>query len=280
MEVNRCITDITELLDKLPGISYLLNQLDKIELLDIMQTTRIIRLTILADFTRQETYDFAEPISLRNTMGNIEELLTPEQKKSLRYCIKRLEPIMSPSGILKVREPLKAGDVLLIAIPRGRRLADIVIDPSTALDFMLDPRDKRKPRAASGSDAKNREKHRDLSGLLYLFAVGKDGIFDVTAKVVKDEEDFFSKLKADPADVPMREYLEQRSLAGAKATLDYVERVRDRMTVEEAAEYLRMPKSTLEDKLATGKVKSFKSGRRNIILKEDADAYLRRRGNK
>jgi len=245
-----------------------------------MQTTRIIRLTILHDSTRRETYSFAEPISLPNTLGKNEYLLTPEQQQSCRYSMMRVEPITSPAGVLKVREPLNAGDVLLIAIPRGRRLADIVIDPSTALDFMLDPRDRRKPPPASESSTENREKHRDLPGLLYLFAVGKDGIFDVTAKVVKDEEDFFSKLKTDPADVPMREYLEQRSLAGAKATLDYIERVRDRMTVEEAAEYLRMPKSTLEDKVATGKIKCYKSGRRNIILKEDAEAYLRRRGNK
>jgi len=245
-----------------------------------MKTKRIIRLTILSDFTRQETYTFSEPIDLRNTLGKNEYLLTPEQRESCKYSMKRLESIVSPSGVLKVREPLRTGNLLLIAIPRGRRLADIVIDPSTALDFMLDPRDKRKPPPASESSAEDRDKHRDLPGLLYLFAVGKDGIFDITAKVVKDEEDFFSKLKTDPADVPMREYLEQRSLAGAKATLDYIERVRDKMTVEEAADYLRMPKSTLEDKLATGKIKSYKSGRRNIILKEDADAYLRRRGNK
>ncbi|MBL7032692.1 MAG: excisionase family DNA-binding protein [Candidatus Delongbacteria bacterium] len=69
-------------------------------------------------------------------------------------------------------------------------------------------------------------------------------------------------------------------MADSKMALEYVERVRDRMTVEECAEYLRMPKSTLEDKVAKGVIKSYKSGRRNIIMREDADAYLRRRGNK
>jgi excisionase family DNA binding protein len=246
-----------------------------------MQTTRIIRLTILTDFTRQETYDFTDPINFRNTLGKNEYLLTPEQRKTCRYSMDRLEPIISPAGVLKVREPLHTGDVLLIAIPRGQRLADIVIDPSTALDFMLDPRDKRKKSSDIVSDnSESPGLHVDLKGLIYLFAIGKDGVFDVTAKVIKDEDDFYTKLKANLDDVPMREYLVQRSLAGSKVTMEYVERVRDRMTVEEAAEYLRMPKSTLEDKIATRKIKSFKSGRRNIIMREDADAYLHRRGNK
>jgi len=222
-----------------------------------MQTTRIIRLTILPDFTRQERYTFPEPVSLPNTLGDIEELLKPEQKKSLRYEMKRLTSILSPAGIVKVREHLRAGDVLLLPVARKKRLVDIVIHSSATLDLLL-----------------------DREGLLYQFAVGKDGIFKMTAKVIKDDENFLAKLKANLDDVPMREYLVQRSLAGSKVTIEHAERVRDRMTVEECADYLRMPKSTLEDKLATGKIKCYKSGRRNIIKKEDADAYLHRRGNK
>jgi len=246
-----------------------------------MQTTRIVRLTIIADFTRQETYDFPDPINLRNTLGKNEYLLTPEQRKNCKYSMERLEPIISPAGVLKVREPLNAGNILLIAIPRGRRLADIVIDPSTALDFMLDPRDRRRKSSdTSTSDSEDPDMHRALPGLLYLFAIGKDGIFDITAKVVSDDEDFFGKLKVDPADVPMREYLEQRSLADSKLTLEYVDKVPERMNHEQAAKYLRMPTSTLYDKVGADKIKRVKSGKRNLYQKEELDAYLRRQKNK
>jgi excisionase family DNA binding protein len=242
-----------------------------------MQTTRIVRLTIIADFTRQETYDFADPISLPNTLGKNEYLLTPEQLKSCRYSMKRLQPIISPAGVLKVREPLNAGNVLLIAIPRGRRLADIVIDPSTALDFMLDPRDKRRKSSDTlSSDSEDPDMHRALPGLLYLFAIGKDGIFDVTAKVINDEDDFYTKLKANLDDVPMREYLVQRSLADSKVTLDYVTRVPDRMDHIQAAEYLGVKQKTLYTMVEDGRIPVLKAGRKNQYLKADLDAYLNR----
>ena len=246
-----------------------------------MQTTRVIRLTILADFTRQETYDFTDPINLPNTLGKNEYLLTPEQRKSCRYDVRQLESIISPAGVLKVREPLHTGDVLLIAIPRGRRLTDIVIDSSTTLDFFLDPRDKRKKSSDIVSDnSESFSLHEDLKGLIYLFAIGKDGIFDVIAKVIKDEDDYYCKLKSDLTDVPMRQYLLQMSLADSTLTMEHIDRVPERMTHAEAANYLRMPESTLYDKVGTDKIKRVKSGKRNLYLKEDLDAYLRRQRNK
>ena len=222
-----------------------------------MHTSRIIRLTILPDCTRQETYTFAVPISLRNTQGEIEELLTGEQKDSLRYSLIRLEPIISSAGILKVREPLQIGDVVLIPVPKKKMLAEIVIHSSATLDLLL-----------------------DREGLLYQFAVGKDGIFEVTAKLVKDEEGFYTKLKANLDDVAMREYLVKSSLADSQVTQAHVDKVPERMTHAEAANYLRMPKSTLYDKVGGGKIRRVKSGKRNLYLKEDLDAYLRRRKNK
>ena len=240
-----------------------------------MQTTRIIRLTILTDFTRQETYDFTDPINLPNTLGKNEYLLTPEQRKSCRYSMKRLEPIISPAGVLKVREPLHTGDVLLIAIPRGRRLKDVVIDPSTTLDFLLDPRDKRKKSPAKVSDnSEDPDIHRDFPGLVYLFAIGKDGIFDVTAKVIKDEDDYYSKLKANISDVNMRSYLVQLSLADSMVTLAHIDKVPERMGTEEAAKYLGISKWTLYKKVNSGDIPCSKPSGNLLLLKADLDAYI------
>ena len=246
-----------------------------------MQTTRIIRLTILTDFTRQETYDFTDPINLPNTLGKNEYLLTPEQRKSCRYDMKRLEPIISPAGVLKVREPLQTGDILLIAIPRGQRLTDIVVDPATTLDFMLDPRDKRKKSPATVSDnSEDPDLHRDKKGLIYLFAIGKDGIFDVIAKVVKDEDDFYSKLKANLDDVTMREYLVQRSLADSKMTLEKLDKAQQRMNHREAARYLGIAESTLYQKVGAGEIICHKPSGKNMYLLFELDAYIQQKTRK
>ena len=219
-----------------------------------MQTSRIIRLTILPDFTRQETYTFLEPISLPNTMGKIEELLKPDQKKSLRYEMKRLTSILSPAGILKVREPLQIGDVVLIPVPKKKRLADVVIHSSTTLDLLL-----------------------DREGLLYQFAVGKDGIFDVTAKLTKDEEGFYTKLKANLDDVPMREFLIQRSLADSKVTLEHVDKAPDRMDHIQAAEYMGIAPKTLYKMVSEDRIPVLKAGRKSVYRKVDLDAYMNRK---
>ena len=252
---------ITEPLENQPDISYLFRQLDENEFLGAMKTKRIIRYSPWTDFTAVETYDFHEEVSLPNTLGKSGRLIPPFTKAQFSHSREDIESIISPAGVMKITRHLDLHDVVVVYVPDKNRLSDTVIDDTCSMDLLL------------GKDGKRYE-------LLYWFTMGHSGIFKMTAKVIKDDDNFLAKLKANLDDVPMREYLVQRSLAGSKMTLEHVERVPDRMTVEECAEYLRMPKSTLEDKLATKKIKSYKSGRRNIIKKEDADAYLHRKGNK
>lgn len=51
--------------------------------------------------------------------------------------------------------------------------------------------------------------------LLYWFTMGHSDIFKMTAKVIKDDENFLANLKANLTDVQMRKYLVQQSLAGS-----------------------------------------------------------------
>ena len=171
------------------------------------------------------------------------------------------KPIISAAGILKISRQLDPHDIVVIPAPDKHRLSDVVIDSSCSMDLLL------------GKDDKQHE-------LLYWFTMGHSGIFKMTAKVIKDDENFLAKLKANLDDVPMREYLVQRSLADSRLTLEYVDRVPERMNHAEAAKYLRMPESTLYDKANAGKIKRVKSGKRNLYMKEDLDDYLRRPKNK
>ena len=145
---------------------------------------------------------------------------------------------------------------------------------------MLDPRDKRKPSPVSGSSAEDRDKHRDQPGLLYLFAVGKDGVFDVTAKLVRDDEGFYTKLKVNLDDVPMRDYLVKMSLADSKGTREKLDDTQQRMNHREAATYLGIAMSTLYQKVGTGEIPCHKPSGKNMYLKAELDEYIQQKTRK
>lgn len=46
------------------------------------------------------------------------------------------------------------------------------------------------------------------------------------------------------------------------------------MTVDEAAEYLTLPKNTLYDKLAKGEIPATKPGKRYVLYKDELDKWL------
>lgn len=248
---------VIEHLEKLPDIGYLLRQIDENEFLGAMKTKRIIRYSHRADYTAVETYSFSEEISLPNTLGRVEELIPTDAKHKMSQSVEQIQPIISNAGILKISQQLDPNDIVVIPAPAKQRLSDVVIDPSCSMDLLL------------GRDE-----------LLYWFTMGHSGIFKMTAKVVKDEENFLAKLKANLDDVPMREYLVQRSLAGSKVTLEYVDRVPERMASKEAAAYLGISKSTLYKKVEAGKIKSSKPSGNLLFLKSDLDELIRKKSNK
>jgi len=242
-----------EPLVKPPDFTYLLHQLDENEFLGTMKTKRIIRYSHRPDYTAVETYTFSEEVSLPNTLGRIEGLIPESAKPKLYHTVEQIEPIISSAGILMISRQLGPHDVVVIPAPAKHCLSDIVIDSSCSVNLLL------------GRDE-----------LLYWFTMGHSGIFKMTAKVIKDEENFLAKLKAGLDDVPTREYLVQRSLADSKVTLDYVTRVPDRMDHIQAAEYLGVKPISLYTMVDDGRIPVRKAGRKNQYLKEDLDAYLNR----
>jgi len=248
---------ITEPLENQPDISYLFRQLDENEFLGAMKTKRIIRYSPWTDFTAVETYDFHEEVSLPTTLGKPGRLIPPFAKAQFSHSREDIESIISPANIMKITRLLDPHDVVVVCVPDKHRLSDIVIDSTCSIDLLL------------GKDGKRYE-------LLYWFTMGHSGIFKMTAKVIKDDENFLAKLKANLDDVPMREYLGQRSLADSKVTLDYVEKVPDRMTHLQAAEYMGIKPKTLYTMVGDGRIPVRKAGRNNQYLKADIDAYLNR----
>jgi excisionase family DNA binding protein len=246
---------ITEPLEKQTDISYLFRQLDENEFLGAMKTKRIIRYSHRPDHTAVETFSFREEISLPSTMGRVEELIPESAKPKMSHTVEQIQPIISQAGILMISQQLDPHDIVVIPAPAKHRLSDIVIDSSCSMNLLL-----------------------GRSELLYWFTMGHSGIFKMTAKVITDEDNFLAKLKANLDDVPMREYLVQRSLAGSKTTLDYIDKVPDRMGTEEAAAYLGMSVSTLYKQVEAGKIECSKPGGQKLLfLKTDLDEIIRKK---
>jgi len=218
-----------------------------------MKTKRIIRYSHRPDYTAVETYNFSEEVSLPNTLGRVEELVPESAKPKLSHTVEQIEPIISSADILMISRQLDPHDIVVIPAPAKHRLSDIVIDSSCSMNLLLGRYE-----------------------LLYWFTMGHSGIFKMTAKVIKDDENFLAKLKSSLDDVPMREFLVQRSLAGSKVTEEHVSKIPDRMGHIQAAEYIGVRPKTLYKMVEDGRIPVRKSGRKNQYLKADLEAYLNR----
>jgi len=219
-----------------------------------MKTKRIIRYSHRPDYTAVETYTFSEEISLPNTLGRVEELVPESAKPKMYHTVEQIEPITSFAGILMISRQLDPHDIVVIPAPAKHRLSDIVIDSSCSMNLLL-----------------------GRGKLLYWFTMGHSGIFKMTAKVIIDDENFLARLKANLDDVPMREYLVQRSLADSKVTLEHVDKVPDRMDHIQAAEYMGIALKTLYKMVSEDRIPVLKAGRKSVYLKVDLDAYMNRK---
>jgi len=246
-----------EPLEKLPDIGYLFRQLDENEFLGAMKTKRIIRYSHRPDYTAIETYTFSEEVSLPNTLGRVEELIPTETKEKMYHTVEQIQPIISSAGILKISRQLDPHDIVVIPAPAKQRLSDVVIDSSCSMDLLLGQNE-----------------------LLYWFTMGHSGIFKMTAKVIKDDESFLTKLKANLDDVPMREYLVQRSLADSKVTTEKLGKAQQRMNHREAARYLDIAESTLYQKVGAGEIICHKPSGKNMYLLSELDAYIQQKTRK
>ena len=248
-------------LENQPDINYLFRQLDENEFLGAMKTKRIIRYSPWTDFTAVETFDFHEEVSLPNTLGQSGRLIPPFTKAQYSHSREDIESIISPAGIMKITRHLDLHDVIVMNVPAKHRLSDIVIDATCSMDMILGKEDKRHI-------------------LLYWFTMGHSGIFKMTAKVIRDDENFLAKLKANLDDVPMRELLVQRSLADSKVTLEHVDKVPERMNHREAARYLGIAESTLYQKVGTGEIPCHKPSGKNMYLLAELEAYIQQKTRK
>ena len=214
-----------------------------------MKTTRHIHINDSKDGCIRQEFSFDPPIELQSTLGAIDEIYAGVDLEG-HVIAEEIIPVINRNGILHISEVMKAGAVFSIEVRKGYRLNKIVIDSANTLQLLATP-------------------HK----ILYWFTIGRDGIFEITGELVKDDDGILGKLKADLKDPHMRGYLVKRSLADSEVSMAKLDEPPKIMKHNEAAKYLRLASQTLYNKVAAGEIPR-RPG--NVYLKEDLDAYIRK----
>ncbi|MBC8276920.1 MAG: helix-turn-helix domain-containing protein [FCB group bacterium] len=192
-------------------------------------------------------FKFDPPVEIQSPLGALKEIYDGIDLTAHMVAEQTFSGI-NENGILHVTEVMKAGEVFSIEVRKGHRLDKIVIDLVHTLQIMA--------------------AHNCLQ---YWFTIGKDGVFEITGQLIRDDDGFLGKLRTDLRDTNMRSYLVKRSLADSeKLSIDEVE-FPGIMAADEAAQYLRISKSTLYKKTEIPRTKNKK------FRKVDLNNYLKSR---
>jgi len=103
----------------------------------------------------------------------------------------------------------------------------------------------------------------------------------ITASIEKDDEGVYSQIKAAPKDLIWRQYYIKRALQSSSESVKENTKVqkitKEILTSDEAANFLRMKKKTLQNYASLGRVKSLKGGKFRL---KDLEEFLEQKKKK
>jgi excisionase family DNA binding protein len=143
----------------------------------------------------------------------------------------------------------------------GHKLKQLVVEPEdVVVDIYFGPKDT----------------------LIYCFYnPTRRKYISITAAIEKDDEGVYSQIKAEPNDLIWRHYFVKRALLSAQKGApinNKSEKIeREILTADEAANFLRMKKKTLQNYVSKGRVKSLKGGKFRL---KDLKEYLEQKKKK
>jgi hypothetical protein len=193
---------------------------------------------------------FDPPIDVESTLGKIDSFYIAKHftGEGTSNRIEKTANVINRSGLLHIREVMVQGEVLSIDINSGYRLDQIVKGDDNELQVFV------------------RE-----TGLTYVFTIGKKGVFQVTGRVIKDDDGFYQKLNFDLTDMAMRNFIVRKSLANFDESLDVSENIPDLMDAREAARHYWPSKSWFEKKRASREIPVTKHRK---MKREDIESLL------
>lgn len=182
--------------------------------------------------------------------------ISPEAAKANKLKGKIVdEPLCNNANSIKRAIKIGLDGLYVLEIRVGFRLKELMVQPT---DVIID--------IYFGND----------DTLIYTFYnLSEQNVIEVIARIVEDDEGIAQKLRTDPKDLVWRKYFIKRAqnmdTPNVKPKKAAEKTEHEILTAQEASDYLRISKKTLQNYVSQGKVKSLRSGK---FRKKDLDSYL------
>ena len=164
-------------------------------------------------------------------------------------------PLFNESGLTKLIPEVGPKGIFYLELRPGFKIKQLVVEPDDVVtDIYVGPKDT----------------------LIYSFYnPTRRNSIAIMAAIEKDTEGVYSNIKAEPDDLIWRHYFVQRALLSTQKgapKINSPEKIdKEILTADEAANYLRMNKKTLQNYASEGKIKSLKGGK---FRRNELEEYL------
>jgi hypothetical protein len=211
-----------------------------------------------------ETYSYTlnTEIDFPYAAGLLQELTPkePSQTKNYKPEISDL-PLFNEKGLGKLIPEVGPKGIYYLELRPGHKLRQLVVEPDDVyVDIYIGAKDT----------------------LIYSFYnPTRRKTIAITASIEKDDEGVYSQIKAAPKDIIWRQYYIKRALQSSSESVKENTKVqkitREILTSDEAANFLRMKKKTLQNYASLGRVKSLKGGKFRL---KDLEEFLEQKKKK
>ncbi|MBT8381141.1 MAG: helix-turn-helix domain-containing protein, partial [Ignavibacteria bacterium] len=194
--------------------------------------------------------------------GKLQELIPKEHQYGNKSHLEIIEQsLFNESNLAKIVPEVGPKGIYYLELRPGHKLKQLVVEPNeVVIDIYIGPKDT----------------------LIYSFYnPTRRNSISITAAIEKDTEGVYSQIKAEPNDLIWRHYFVQRALLSSQKNVSIVKQSekfdKEILTADEAANYSRMQKKTLQNYASKRKIKSLKGGK---FRRKDLDEFLEQKKKK
>jgi len=194
--------------------------------------------------------------------GKLQELVPKDHQYGKQSKLElSTSPLFNETGLTKLIPEVGPKGIYYLELRPGHKLKQLIVEPEDVyVDIYVGPKDT----------------------LIYSFYnPTRRNTISITAAIGKDTEGVYSQIKAEPNDLIWRHYFVQRALLSSQKNVSIKKQSekidKEILTADEAANYSRMKKKTIQNYASQGKIKSLKGGK---FRRKDLDEFLEQKKKK
>lgn len=204
------------------------------------------------------TYDLNTEIDFPYIAGKLNELVPKDSSQIKQYKPEVNDtPLFNKSGLTKLIPEIGPKGIYYLELRSGNKLKQLIVEPEdVVVDIYIGAKDT----------------------LIYSFYnPTRRNAISITASSEKDDENIYSKLKSDLSDIIWRKYFIKCAMIDIEKFFSnlpaHKEVLKEKsiLTADEAANYLRKSKKSVQNLASQGKIKKVRGGKYRL---EDLDSYL------